>query len=38
MANDERGALLREFPPTFTIKNWPFLDFLLFLGSPRRRT
>jgi|APLak6261679142_1056127.scaffolds.fasta_scaffold00001_87 hypothetical protein len=33
MPNDECGALLREFPQTFTFKNWPFMAFLLFLGS-----
>ena len=29
----ERGALLREFPRTFSLKNWPFFAFLVFLGG-----
>lgn len=33
MSADERGALLREFPRTFSVKNWPFFAFLLFLGG-----
>lgn len=30
---DDRGALIREFPRTFSVKNWPFFAFLVFLGA-----
>lgn len=32
MQLDERGAKLREFPQTMSLKNWPFLAFLAFLA------
>lgn len=33
MTDGERGALLREYPRTFSVKNWPFFVFLVFLGG-----
>lgn len=33
MSTPDRGALVLEVPQTFSKKNWPFLVFLLFLGT-----
>lgn len=33
MASGERGALLHDFPQTFSIKNWPFLAMLAFMAA-----
>lgn len=33
MSTSERGALVLEVPQTFARSNWPFLVFLLFLGT-----
>lgn len=30
---DERGELIRDYPRTFSFKNWPFFVFLVFLGG-----
>ncbi len=33
MSGGERGALLYDFPQTFSVKNWPFLAMLAFLAA-----
>lgn len=30
---DERGELIRDYPRTFSFKNWPFFVFIVFLGG-----
>jgi hypothetical protein len=32
MSSGERGALLHDFPQTFSIKNWPFLAAIKVAG------